>query len=75
MSRKSRREIERAIEQLDTEGDDMDMTEIESEVTTVTPENVEEREPTVPDDATILPTESDVVTWYKRSTETPGESG
>lgn len=72
MSRKSRREIERAIEQLGTEGDDMDITEIESEVTTVAPENIGEREPTVPDDATILATESDVVTWWVEPVEDGG---
>jgi hypothetical protein len=65
MSRKSRREIERAIEQLDTEEDDMDITAIESEVTTVTEENTGEKpEATIPDAATILPSESDVVTWW-----------
>jgi hypothetical protein len=75
VSRKSRREIEQAIEQLDTEEDDMNITEVESEVTIVTPENIdEEPEVAVPNDATILPTESDVVTWYKRSIETPEES-
>jgi len=72
VSRKSRREIERAIEQLDTEGDDMDITQIESEVTTVTPENIGEREPTVSDDATILATESDVVTWWVEPVEDGG---
>ena len=63
MSRKSRREIEQAIEQLDTERDDMDI-EIETEVTTVTSEDIgEEREPTVPDGATILSDTAATVSW------------
>lgn len=49
----------------------MDIIEIESEVTTVTPENIgEESEMTIPDGTTILPTGSDVMMWYKVSVET-----
>jgi chromosomal replication initiation ATPase DnaA len=63
MSRKSRREIEQAIEQLDTEEDDMDI-EIDTEVTTVTSEDIgEEREPDVPDGATILSDTAATVSW------------
>ncbi len=53
----------------------MDIIEIESEVTTVTPENIgEDPEMTIPDGAAILPTGSDVMMWYKVSVETLKES-
>jgi len=62
MSRKSRREIEQAIDQLDMEEDDMDI-EVEVEVTTVDPENIGERKTTVPDDATVLSDTPATVSW------------
>lgn len=69
MTRKSRREIEREIRDLATngDGDDLDPANIDmdSDVVTITSTEEEPPEP----EGEILPTESDVVTVYKLPTE------
>jgi len=74
MTRKSRRELEREIEDLQTDGGDPGEIEVSSTVVTVTEDMVDDRgdlvdEVTVPEDATVLPTESPLVTWWVESTE------
>lgn len=70
MTRKSKREIEQEIEDLRDDGDELGEIEIASpEVVTITEDMTDEQgnlvdEVTVPDDATLLPTESPVVTWW-----------
>jgi len=69
MTRKSRRELEREIEDLQTDGGDASDFQVSSTVVTVTEDMVDDRGDlvdgvTVPDDATVLPTESDVVTVW-----------
>jgi len=68
MTRKSRRELEREIEDLQTDGGDPGEIEVSSTVVTWTEDGPEE-EPDAPEDATVLPTESPVVTWWVESTE------
>jgi len=74
MTRKSRRELEREIEDLKTDGVDPGEIEVSSTVTTITDDMTDDRGDlvdgvTVPDDATVLPTSSPVVTWWVESTE------
>jgi len=74
MTRKSKRELEREIKDLQTDGGDPGEIEVSSTVTTITDDMTDDRgdlvdEVTVPDDATVLPTESPVVTWWVESTE------
>jgi hypothetical protein len=76
MTRKSRRELAREIEDLRDDRGDLagafgagpGEIEVASEVVTVEDFD-DEPEVTVPDDATLLPTESDVVTWWVESAE------
>lgn len=78
MTRKSRRELEREIDELRDDGDDLVEFEVmSSTVFTVTEDMtddrgnvIEEREPDVEppegyEHAGIIPTESPVVTWHK----------
>jgi hypothetical protein len=69
MTRKSRRELEQEIGDLKADDDDLGEIEVSSTVVTITEDMTDERgdlvdEVTVPDDATLLPTESDVVTVW-----------
>jgi len=68
MTRKSRRELEQEIGDLKAD-DDLGEIEVSSTVVTITEDMTDERgglvdEVTVPDDATVLPTGSDVVTVW-----------
>jgi hypothetical protein len=69
MTRKSRRELEQEIGDLKADDDDLGEIEVSSTVVTITEDMTDERgglvdEVTVPDDATVLPTGSDVVTVW-----------
>ena len=67
MTRKSKRELEREIEDLQTDGGED--VQVSSTVVTITEDMVDDRGNladgvTVPEDATICPTGSDVVTVW-----------
>lgn len=71
MTRKSKRELEREIEDLQDDGDGLGEIEVSSTVVTATEDTTPEV--TVPDDATLLPTESDVVTVWSTTEPSPEE--
>lgn len=70
MSRKSRREIEDILKRLRAEDEDMEISVEHSTVTVSGPETETERPEDLPEDATRLPTESPVVTWWEYEIDT-----
>jgi len=69
MTRKSKRELEKDVEEVRDEVTPEPEFSISSTVVTITEDMVDDRgdlvdEATVPEDATLLPTESPVVTWW-----------